>query len=248
MPKLILTGWWGEQPQGKVLILTQLLPCPKAVGWAPLSPVQIPTTLAASLFTSASPAPETQWPTCDAVVLPRCCRSLCPCQCFLTQHNQRFFFLLNFLVQSQGLLFWFVAVGYLLYNRQQEEGPVWVWHRGKELIVTARRCEHACSSPSNRFKWAMGCWKSSKAHCFSWSCKSGAPAVGPRSNLLLSREIHLHMWLPPFPGDPFWAPEGPYFCSQEISASSLHSHWQHGLTWAVKLQKKTGRSEERGQT
>lgn len=34
MPQLILTGWWDEQPQGKVLILTQLLLCPKAVGQA----------------------------------------------------------------------------------------------------------------------------------------------------------------------------------------------------------------------
>lgn len=84
MPQLILTGWWDEQPQGKVLIPTQLLPHPKAVSQALLSPVQIPTALAASLFTSASQAHETQWPVCDAVVLPQCCRSLCPCHRFLT--------------------------------------------------------------------------------------------------------------------------------------------------------------------
>lgn len=81
MPQLLLTAWWDEQPQGKMLILTAP-PVPQDCGPGSPSSKSPPLWLQACSYQH----PRLMKPNglCAAMFLPWCCRSLCPCHCFLT--------------------------------------------------------------------------------------------------------------------------------------------------------------------
>ena len=189
----------------------------KAMSQAPLAPVQIPTTLAASLFTSASQVLETQWLVCEAVILPWCCRSLCPHYCFLTQHNQLFL----------GLFCKLDQLGCSLYpiclpdlNKHSGSWQRAICHRSKDKTTN--------TPPRTSTLFHGKLYHRGNVHEI-WQWAIARP--------LLS---HPHMRLPLFLGDPFPVgakpdAEGPYFCSQEWNAGSLHSCWQCSLSWATKL-------------